>query len=161
MRNKYTDKINKIHRIFTCFGIMLMLFILQSYLPKQQIIKSSSDVKGIEVKNNRELVIESSQEIRLEKVELKPEACKVTWYGNEFNGRLSANGDVFNEMGMTAASNTLPFGTKVLVMYQERSVEVTITDRGGFTHCFDLSKGAFMQLAPLEKGVLYVNYAIL
>jgi len=89
--------------------------------------------------------------------------CKATWYGNEFNGRLSANGEVFDEMGMTAASNTLAFGTLVRVTNTANGqmVVVRITDRGGFTHCFDLSKGAFMQLDDLSRGVLYVNYEIL
>lgn len=107
-----------------------------------------------------ELKVEAKNDLHIEKVPVA-QPCKVTWYGNEFHGRLSANGDVFDEYGMTAASNTLPFGTRVLIMYQGRSVEVTITDRGGFTHCFDLSKGAFEKLAPLGTGILYVEYIIL
>lgn len=159
MKNTYTDKIKQIHAIFISFGIVLMMFLVQINLPRPQTIKVNAAISGtVPVK----LLIqeESINEINLVEI-TNNYSGKVTWYGNEFHGRLSANGDVFNEMGMTAASNVLPFGTRVLVMYQERSVEVTITDRGGFTHDFDLSKGAFMQLAPLEKGVLYVDYTIL
>lgn len=152
-------KTYKIRNAFCVIGIMLIIFTVQIYLPKPKTIKVNASISG-NVPVKVEFIEEANSEIRIEEVK-QVFSGKVTWYGNEFNGRFSANGDVFNEMGMTAASNVLPFGTRVLVMYQARSVEVVITDRGGFTHDLDLSKGAFMQLAPLEQGVLYVEYSIL
>lgn len=138
---------------------MAIIAFVQINLPKPQTIKLQSSISGtVPVK----LLVQEEAYSELNLVQItNTHFGKATYYGNEFHGRLSANGEVFDEMGMTAASNTLPFGTRVLVTYEDKSVEVRITDRGGFTHSLDLSKGAFMKLAPLEKGVLYVNYSIL
>lgn len=138
---------------------MAIIVFVQISLPKPQTIKVNASISGnVPVK----VIVqeEANSEINLVQI-TNTYFGKATYYGNEFHGRLSANGEVFDEMGMTAASNDLPFGTRVLVTYEDKSVEVRITDRGGFTHDFDLSKGAFMKLAPLEKGILYVNYSIL
>lgn len=54
-----------------------------------------------------------------------------TWYGNEFHGRLAADGSVYDQWGLTAASNTYPLGTRLRVIHNGKSVDVTITDREG------------------------------
>ena len=41
-----------------------------------------------------------------------------SWYGPGFHGRLTANGEVYDQMGLTAAHKTLPFGTRLRVCYQ-------------------------------------------
>ena len=41
-----------------------------------------------------------------------------SWYGSYFHGRTTANGEVYNMYGLTAAHKTLPFGTKLRVCYQ-------------------------------------------
>src|SRR5689334_12295870 len=48
-----------------------------------------------------------------------------SWYGGEFNGRLTASGKPFNEQRLTAAHRSLPLGTKARVTNLEngRSVE--------------------------------------
>jgi|SRR5690606_22146876 len=157
-KQRIDKKIGVIHVIFIFFGLILIILLVQVYLPKPKNMTVSASISG-HVPVKIEFMEQSSSEVKLERFEVY--SGKATWYGNEFHGRLSANGEVFDEMGMTAASNDLPFGTRVLVTYEDKSVEVRITDRGGFTHDFDLSKGAFMKLAPLEKGILYINYSIL
>lgn len=86
-----------------------------------------------------------------------------TYYGDYFHGRLTASGEVYDEWGLTAAHNSLSFGTMVEVTNIEngKKVIVKITDRGGFTHALDLSKGAFQELAPLAQGVIKISYKIL
>jgi len=64
-------------------------------------------------------------------------------YGNE-SGRNTASGQRFNENAMTCAHRSLPFGTKLRVSHGDRSVIVTVNDRGPFVHgrVLDLSTGA-------------------
>lgn len=65
-----------------------------------------------------------------------------TYYNS---GRRTANGEHFNPRGMTAASRSLPFGTRLLITnpHNGRSVTVRINDRGPYTHAkIDLAEGA-------------------
>jgi rare lipoprotein A len=66
-----------------------------------------------------------------------------SFYGNE-SGSRTASGQRMNPSAMTAAHRTLPFGTKVRVTHGDRSVVVTINDRGPFIRgrVLDLSTGA-------------------
>src|ERR1700741_3187623 len=54
-----------------------------------------------------------------------------SYYADKFNGRRTANGEIFSNNEMTAAHNTLPLGTyvKVTNLRNGRSVIVRITDR--------------------------------
>jgi rare lipoprotein A len=66
-----------------------------------------------------------------------------SYYGNE-SGSRTASGQRMNPSAMTAAHRTLPFGTRVRVTHGDRSVVVTINDRGPFVRgrVLDLSTGA-------------------
>lgn len=83
-----------------------------------------------------------------------------SYYGDEFQGRLTSNGEVFNQRSFTAAHRNLPFGTKVRVinMKNNRSVFVRINDRGPFVEnrVIDLSRAAAEQLDMLKDGVAQV-----
>lgn len=88
-------------------------------------------------------------------------ACglKASWYGNAHHGRLTASGAVYDQWGLSAAHMTAPFGTRFRVTYGEKSVVVTVNDRGNFAkygRAIDLSRGAFRKLAPEGQGVLRV-----
>lgn len=52
-----------------------------------------------------------------------------SWYGKESGDRTS-NGEKFTGESFTAAHRTLPFGTKLRVTYQGKSVVVRVNDRG-------------------------------
>jgi len=67
-----------------------------------------------------------------------------SWYGNEFHGRGTASGEVFDQYAFTCAHKTLPFGTWLKVTFRGRSVIVKVNDRGPFVkgRIFDLSRGA-------------------
>lgn len=77
-----------------------------------------------------------------------------SWYGTE-SGNRTANGEPFNGQSMTAAHRTLPFGTKLRVTYQGRSVVVRINDRGPYIkgRFLDLSKAAASKLGLIPAGV--------
>lgn len=81
-----------------------------------------------------------------------------SFYGEEWNGRRTANGEIFNTYELTAAHKSLPFGTKVKVVNKTtgKSVVVRINDRGPFVkgRTIDLSKKAFQSIASIKKGVL-------
>ena len=88
-----------------------------------------------------------------------------SFYADEFNGRITASGEVYNMDDMTAAHRTLPFGTKVRVTSIDtgRSVVVRINDRGPFKddRVIDLSLGAAKQLGLIAAGTGRVVLQIL
>ena len=88
-----------------------------------------------------------------------------SWYGPGFDGNLTANGEVYDMNGVSAAHKTLPFGTIVRVVDLEtgRSVVVRINDRGPFIkgRIIDLSKGAAEKLGLIDKGITKVGLRIL
>jgi rare lipoprotein A len=77
-----------------------------------------------------------------------------SFYGNE-SGTKTASGQRFNENAMTAAHRSLPFGTKLRVTHNGRSVIVTINDRGPFIkgRVLDLSTGAARAVGLTSSGV--------
>ena len=77
-----------------------------------------------------------------------------SFYGNE-SGSKTASGQRFNQNAMTAAHRTLPFGTKLRVTHGNRSVVVTINDRGPFIRgrVLDLSTGAARAIGLTSAGV--------
>lgn len=82
---------------------------------------------------------------------------KASWYGGSFHGQTTANGERFNTYALTAASRTLPFGTRVKVCRDSRCVVVRINDRGPYVHgrVLDLSKAARDRLGSF--GVAHVT----
>jgi len=77
-----------------------------------------------------------------------------SFYGNE-SGSKTASGQRFNQNAMTAAHRSLPFGTKLRVTHGDRSVVVTINDRGPFIRgrVLDLSTGAARAIGLTGAGV--------
>jgi rare lipoprotein A len=79
-----------------------------------------------------------------------------SWYGQEFAGRTTANGEIFDPMLLTAAHRTLPFGTVVDVRNAKNGqlVRVRINDRGPFVgdRMIDLSYAAAQQIGLIEPG---------
>jgi len=87
-----------------------------------------------------------------------------SWYGSDFDGKLTANGEVYNMYDMTAAHKTLPLGTKVKVTNTQngKTAEVRINDRGPYVkgRIIDLSKAAAQTLgidgtAPVKLEVTH------
>jgi rare lipoprotein A len=88
------------------------------------------------------------------------EVCgKASWYGQAHQGKTMANGQPFNMHAMTAAMWGVPFGAKFRVTRGDRSVVVTITDRGParrLGRMIDLSQAAAAELGMLRVGVATV-----
>ncbi|MFW5694176.1 MAG: septal ring lytic transglycosylase RlpA family protein [Alkalispirochaeta sp.] len=88
-----------------------------------------------------------------------------SWYGGKFQGRLTANGEVFDTNELTAAHRTLPFDTIVRVTNQDtnQSVEVRINDRGPFVdnRVIDLSRAAASRIGLTASGIAPVELEII
>ena len=85
-----------------------------------------------------------------------------SWYGPGFQGNLTANGEIYNMYGYTAAHKTLPFGSKLRVCYQG-CVTVRINDRGPYIggRQLDLSYGAAQAIGLTGSGVAYTTVTYL
>lgn len=90
---------------------------------------------------------------------------QASYYGNEFHGRKTANGERFDQGKLTAAHRTLPFGTRVKVTNPQngKTVVVRVNDRGPFVkgRIIDLSSSAFKTIASLNAGVVPVRIEVL
>ena len=88
-----------------------------------------------------------------------------SWYGKQFHGRRTANGEVYDMDAMTAAHKELPFNTRVRVVNLRtgKSVVVRINDRGPFIEgrIIDLSRRAAGKLGMFFTGTMKVRVEIL
>ena len=77
-----------------------------------------------------------------------------SFYGNE-SGSKTASGQRFNQNAMTCAHRSLPFGTRLRVTHGDRSVVVTVNDRGPFVRgrVLDLSTAAARAVGLTGAGV--------
>ena len=85
-----------------------------------------------------------------------------SWYGPGFHGNLTANGEVYDQYGISAAHKTLAFGTKLRVCY-DGCVDVRINDRGPYIGAreLDLSYGAAKAIGLIDPGVANVSVTFL
>lgn len=90
---------------------------------------------------------------------------QASYYSNKFNGRRTANGEIFNQKKLTCASNILPLGTwiKVTNLKNGRTVVVKINDRihPNMKRIVDLSKAAAQRLGYVSKGLTRVKVEIM
>ena len=95
-------------------------------------------------------------------VEARPSTMLTSWYGPGFHGNLTANGEVYDQYGITAAHKTLPFGTRLRVCYRG-CVDVRINDRGPYIGAreLDLSYGAANAIGLIEPGVADISVTFL
>ena len=88
-----------------------------------------------------------------------------SWYGDEFAGRLTANGEIFDPTLVSAAHKTLPMPSVVRVTNLEngKSLVVRLNDRGPFVagRIIDLSREAARRLGFLKTGIARVRVQIL
>jgi rare lipoprotein A len=119
-------------------------------------------------------VLKAVHQVKRSAVHNAPTAADVvlaSWYGEQFAGRKTANGEIFDPYGMTGASRTIKLGSRVLVtcLKTQKSVVIRINDRGPwiknhdgkYTRGFDLSRGVAQALGMEQLGVARVSYTIL
>lgn len=88
-----------------------------------------------------------------------------SYYADKFDGRPTASGVPYRPGRLTAAHNTLPFGTKIKVTNTRNgySVKVVVNDRGPHTkgRIVDVSKRAARKLDLIDAGVVPVQLKVL
>ncbi len=133
--------------------VLVLSMIGLTILPtKSEIATSNLSVS----ENSLEEITSLPQKVNLKYYDLG--MMKASWYGPRFHGRLTANGEIYDQMGYTAAHKSLPFGTllKLTNPIINKSVVVRINDRGPYIpgRKIDLSKKVAMELDAYEKGVV-------
>jgi len=88
-----------------------------------------------------------------------------SWYGPGFHGKPTASGTIYDQNDLTAAHQTLPLGTRVMVtsLIGGKSAEVTINDRGPFMkgRIIDLSHAAAETLGMIGPGTIPVRLEVI
>jgi rare lipoprotein A len=88
-----------------------------------------------------------------------------SWYGPGFHGKATASGVIYDQNDLTAAHQTLPLGSRVMVTNLETggSTEVTINDRGPFAkgRIIDLSFAAGKALGMIGPGTIPVRVEVI
>jgi peptidoglycan lytic transglycosylase len=92
---------------------------------------------------------------------LKGQVGVASFYHPALNGRTTANGEIYDDAKLTAASRTLALGTRVRVtnLGNRRSVVVTVNDRGPYVggRIIDLSRRAAKSLDFVDEGITRVR----
>ncbi len=87
-----------------------------------------------------------------------------SWYGDEFKGKPTASGEIFDPDKMTAAHKTLPFGTIVSVTNLDngKTAQLKINDRGPFVRgrIIDCSKKGAKELGYYSAGTAKVRIEV-
>ena len=88
-----------------------------------------------------------------------------SFYSNKFQGKQTANGEIFSQQKLTAACNVLPMGTwvKVTNLRNGKTVTVKINDRlhPKMTRVVDLSRAAADKLNYIKAGLTRVKVEVL
>lgn len=88
-----------------------------------------------------------------------------SWYGVDFHGKLTANGEIYDMDALTAAHKTLPMPSTVRVTNLDngRSLVLRVNDRGPFVHgrIIDVSRHASKLLGFHTQGTAKVRVAVL
>lgn len=88
-----------------------------------------------------------------------------SFYSNKFNGRKTANGEIFSQNKLTCACNVLPLGTwvKVTNLRNGRTVIVKTNDRlhPRMKRIVDLTRAAAVKLGYVSSGLTRVKVEVL
>ena len=88
-----------------------------------------------------------------------------SFYSIKYQFRKTSSGERFNQLALTAAHRTLPFGTRVRVtnLKNNRNVVVKINDRGPFIdgRIIDLTRNAFSRIGNTEQGLIQVRIEVI
>lgn len=88
-----------------------------------------------------------------------------SWYGEEYHGRPTANGEIYDMDAPTAAHRTLPFHTVVRIVNLENGkvTKARINDRGPFIpgRIIDLSRKGAQEIGILSTGTARVSLEVI
>ena len=88
-----------------------------------------------------------------------------SFYAKDFHGKLTANGEVYDMYGLTAAHKTLPLNTiaRVTNLENNKSLILRINDRGPYIkgRILDCSYGAALKLGFVNEGTTKVKIEVI
>jgi rare lipoprotein A len=88
-----------------------------------------------------------------------------SWYSDKFNGRQTANGEIFSQKKLTCAHNSLPMGTwlRVTNIRNNKTVIVRVNDRLNARNkrLVDLTKAGAEKLGMIKSGLAKVRVDVL
>ena len=135
-------------------SIILLLFLSCTVSPRYGVQSSDSTKK---TKKNIKYSKKNKNSSELKGVS--------SWYGPNFHGKLTANGEVYDMYGVTAAHKTLTLGTVVRVTNLDngKSLILRINDRGPYVdgRILDCSFGAAKKLGFHDQGTANVEIKII
>ncbi len=165
----------KILFVFATFIVVAFLFLpfltiegFSLQLKKEEVKTEINQTERVEIKKIDNFKTEEKNQPEIkneEEVVVKTETGIASWYGSDFHGQTTANGETYNMYKFTAAHKELSFGTEVKVICLEtrKEVVVTINDRGPFVEdrIIDLSMKAAIQLELKDRGLTRVRLEVL
>ena len=150
--------------------LLVLFFLLIACGPKHRIVfekrieppTEKREVKREVLKEERPGEEKVERVAKIEKLETREVQHGIaSWYGEEFHGRPTSSGEVYDMFQLTCAHNSLPLGTMVMVTNLEngRSVELKVNDRGPFLkeRIIDVSYAAARILGMWGKGTANVK----
>jgi rare lipoprotein A len=160
-------------RKFMRSGVMIMGLMAAVFLSgcaETQFLASTAKHSGAQQNNNGKYKVGNPYQIQgvwyypSEDYEYT-ESGIASWYGPQFQGKSTANGEVFDMNLVSAAHRTLPLPSIVRVTNLEngRSLIVRVNDRGPFAHSriLDMSKRGAQLLGYADKGTARVKVELL
>jgi rare lipoprotein A len=159
--------------IIVSFVLLITIIVGFSNKTKTSFIREASLFDTIKKKDSLRIIdsvkavdsIKIADSIANLKTRFFKKNVQASHYSDKLNGRRTASGKVFHNNNYTAAHKTLKFGTKVKVtnIANNKSVIVTITDRGPFTRHreIDMAKKPFLEISHNKgRSPLRVNIEI-
>ncbi len=133
---------------FLLFFVVVALSVFMVCDQQTVLAKTRSTQKPYIINNKRYYPLPSSQGFS--------QKGTASWYGKDFHGRKTSNGETYDMYAPTAAHKVLPMNTVLLVKNLENGKEtvVRINDRGPFVYgrIIDLSYTAAKKIGLLQKG---------
>lgn len=87
-----------------------------------------------------------------------------SFYAEDYQGKPTASGELFDMNKMTAAHKSLPFNSVIRVKNHKngKSITIRVNDRGPFVsgRIIDLSKAAFAMVEPTDSGLFPCSYSM-
>ena len=149
----------KVAILIRCFSVLLLIFIFYSCSPAPRYNSSS-------IKNKKQIVKKVSKRnaSKFNKETTIYEGV-ASYYGPNFHGKLTANGEVYDMYGVTAAHKEIPFNTvaRVTNLDNGKSLILRINDRGPYIdgRILDCSYGAAKKLDFINNGTANVKIEII
>lgn len=126
----------------------------EDYFVLRQTLANCAVVKNVQY--DKPYTVLGADYLRIKQVQFFVQKGIASWYGPTFDGKATANGEIYNMYALTAAHKTLPLNSDIEIMNLQTNSKskVRINDRGPFhqSRIVDLSKTAANQLDVIGPG---------